>query len=120
MTIIIAVLALLISLIALWLGSANLKKLDTGTKEIKSQLKTDLDAMKAEIEKKILTIGNRVDAFEAKLDGITEGQTQAKETVKGLQADIAKARKELDNLLFNLPPQFKQRQPSSNPKRDYG
>ncbi len=119
MTIIISVLALLVSLIALWLGSANLKKLESGTKEIKDQIGADMNAMKDEIEKKVAIIARGADAFDAKLEAIREGQTKAKETAGGMQAEIDKVRKELDTLLFNLPTKYKQPQ-QGEIKREYG
>ncbi len=119
MTTIIAVLALLVSLIALWLGSANLKKLESGTKEIKNKIGADMAAMKDEIEKKVATIARGADAFDAKLEAIREGQTKAGETAGGLQAEIDKVRKELDALLFNLPAKYKQPQ-QNEIKREFG
>ncbi len=84
MTIIIGALALLVSLIALWLGSANLKKMENGSKEI-----------------------------------IIEGQSKAEETAKDLQKEVDKIRRELDGLLFRLPPKYRLPQ-SGEGKRDYG
>lgn len=119
MTIIIVAMALLISLIALWLGSANLKKMENGSKEIKKQIDHEMDDMKGELDKKITAITRTVKKFDSKLEIIVEGQSKAEETAKGLQIEIDKIRSELNDLLFRLPPQFRLAQPGED-KRDYG
>ena len=88
MTIIIAVLALLVSLIALWLGSANLKKLESGTKEIKKQVNSDMDTMKDELDKKITAITKTVEKLDSKLEIIIKGQSKAEETANDPQPEI--------------------------------
>ena len=119
MTIVIAVLALLVSLIALWLGSANLKKMENGSKEIKKQINREMDDMKGKLDKKITAINRTVKKFDSNLEIIIEGQSKAEETAKGLQIEIDQIRSELNDLLFRLPPQFRQPQPGQG-KRSYG
>ncbi|MEE9318172.1 MAG: hypothetical protein V3U48_07775 [Rhodospirillales bacterium] len=119
MTIIIGALALLVSLIALWLGSANLKKMENGSKEIKKQINNEMDIMKGELDKKITAITRTVKKFDSKLEIIIEGQSKAEETAKDLQKEVDKIRRELDGLLFRLPPKYRLPQ-SGEGKRDYG
>jgi len=119
MTIIIGTLALLVSLIALWLGSANLKKMENGSKEIKKQINNEMDIMKGELDKKITAITRTVKKFDSKLEIIIEGQSKAEETAKDLQKEVDKIRRELDGLLFRLPPKYRLPQ-SGEGKRDYG
>lgn len=119
MTIIIVAMALLISLIALWLGSANLKKMENGSKEIKKQIDHEMDDMKGELDKKITAITRTVKKFDSKLEIIIEGQSKAEETAKDLQKEVDKIRRELDGLLFRLPPKYRLPQ-SGEGKRDYG
>ena len=79
MTIIIAVLALLVSLVALWLGSANQKKMEEGGKDIKKQINKEMNAMKDELDKKITDITKEVKKFDSKLENIIEGSSKAEE-----------------------------------------
>ena len=107
-------------MIALWLGSAGLKKIEAGNSEIKKQFKADMEKMQAELETKVTTVTNKVNKFDAQMGGITEGQTKAKETSASLQKELAQLRKELNDLLFRLPPQFRAGQPATPTRRDFG
>ena len=53
MTIIVASLALLVALIALWMAGANAKKFEGGNKELKTQISADIDKVKKEILKSV-------------------------------------------------------------------
>ncbi len=107
MTIIIASLALFIAMIALWLASTNVKKIEGGNKELKSQINADIDKVKKEILNKIDALDKKAGAFDGKMEGSIEGQNQAKETVVALEKQVARVSQDLKNLINGLPPQFR-------------
>jgi len=49
-----------------------------------------------------------------------EGQTNVNETSDPLQKELAALRKELNDLLFRLPPQSRAGEPSTPTRRDVG
>jgi len=51
MGIIIASMALFVALIALWLASTNIKKIEIGNRELKAQLTSDILKARRELEK---------------------------------------------------------------------
>lgn len=108
MTIIIASLALFIALIALWMAGANAKKIETGNKELKSQINADIDKVKKEILAKVDALEKKTGAFDGKMEGITEGQAHARETAGALEKEVAKVSQDLRSLTAGLPPQFRQ------------
>lgn len=120
MTNIISILAFFVALIALWLASTTLKKFEAGNSEIKKQIKAEVNKVKDELEKKVTTVTNKMDKYEAKIRSITEDQTNANETSDSLQKELAALRKELNDLLFRLPPQYRVGEPSTPTRRDVG
>ena len=120
MTIILSALALFVALVALWLGSAAVKKIEAGNAEIKKQIKVEVDKVKVELEKKVDTAANKLKTHEAKMGGITEGQSTVKETSESLQKEVVSLRKELNDPLFRLPPQYRDGAPAAPIKRDVG
>ncbi len=120
MVIIISSLALFVALTALWFASANLKKFETGNSEIKKQFKADINKVKAELEKKVTAVTDKMKIYEAKVGGITEGQSNVNETSDSMKKELAALRKELNDLLFRLPPQYRAGEPSKPTQRDVG
>ncbi len=108
MSIIIAVLAMFVGLIALWLASANLKKIELGQKELKSQLTSDIAKVKRELENKVDGLNRKVATFDGKMEALIKGQTQTRETIAGLENDVAKINEEFNDLVLSLPPQLRQ------------
>lgn len=108
MSIIIAVLAMFVGLIALWLASANLKKIELGQKELKLQLTSDIEKVKRELEKKVDGLNRKVATFDGKMEALIEGQTQTRETIANLENEVAKVNEELNDLVLSLPPQLRQ------------
>lgn len=119
MTIIIASLALFIALIALWMASASAKKFEGGNKELKSQITADIDKVKKEILQKMDALEKKTGVFDRKMEGITEGQNQARETATMLEKEVAKVSQDLRSLASGLPPQFRSNQ-SAPVKREFG
>ena len=107
MTIIIAILALFIALIALWMAGANAKKFEDGNKELKAQINADIEKVKKEILQKTDALEKKTGAFDGKMEGITEGQNQARETAAMLEKEVAKVSQDLSSLTAGLPPQFR-------------
>jgi len=113
MTIIIASLALFVSLIALWMAGANSKKIEGGHNELKSLINVDIDKAKKEIMKKVDALEKKTGTFDGKMEGIIEGQNQAREIAGTLEKEVAKVSQDLNNLTAGLPPQFRQNRPSA-------
>jgi len=119
MTVILAALALFVALMALWFASAGLKKMEAGSRELKAQINGEMDKLSTEVEEKVKRIDRRVGAFDGKLEGIIAGQAMAEETAAGLQTEISQVRRDLDDLLFSLPPNLRAGRPSSS-KSEFG
>lgn len=115
---IIASLALFVALVALWLASANIKKIELGQRELKSQLTSDIAKTKREVEKKIDTVNKRVDALDGKVSALIEANTQNRETISVLQKEVAKVSEEFNDLVLSLPPQL--RQPKAQVRSEFG
>lgn len=120
MVFIISGLALFVALTALWLASASLKKFETGNSEIKKQYQADINTVKAELEMKVSAVTDKMKKYESKMGGITEGQSNVNETSDSMKKDLAALRKELNDLLFRLPPQYRAGVPSKPIRRDVG
>ena len=120
MVMIISSLALFVAMTALWLGSANLKKFETGNSEIKKQFKADINKVKAELEKKVTAVTDKMKKYEAKIGSNTEGESNVNETSDSMKKELAALRKELNDLVFRLPPQYRVGEPSKPIRRDVG
>ncbi len=107
MTVIIASLALFIALIALWMAGANAKKFENGNKELKAQITADIDKVKKEILQNVDALEKKSGAVDGKLEAITEGQSQARETAAMLEKEVAKVSRDLSSLTAGLPAQFR-------------
>ncbi|MGE4617574.1 MAG: hypothetical protein AAEJ43_11220 [Gammaproteobacteria bacterium] len=105
MIIILSSLALFVALTALWLASASLRKVKAGNPEIKKLFKADIKIVKAEPEKKVTAITGKMKKYDAKMGGVPEGETNVDETSDSMKKELAALRKELNHLLFRLPPQ---------------
>ncbi len=119
MTVIIASLALFIALIALWMAGANAKKFESGNKELKAQITADIDNVKKEILQKVDALEKKTGAFDGKMEGIAEGQNQARETAAALEKEVAKVSRDLSSLTNGLPPQFRSNR-SAPVKSEFG
>ena len=120
MIIIISGLALFVALTALWFASASLKKLETGNSELKKQFNADLKNLKNELEKKVTAVTDKMKKYEDKVGGISEGQSNVSEMSDTMKKELAGLRKELNDLLFRLPPQYREGEPSKPIRRDVG
>ena len=120
MLIIISSLALFIAFIALWFASANLNKFETKNSEIKKQFNADINKVKAELEKKVRAVTDKMKKYEDKMGGTTEGQTNVNEVSDSMKKELATLRKELNDLLFRLPPKYREEEPSTPIQRDVG
>ncbi len=107
MSIVIASLALFIALIALWISGANAKKFEGGNKELKAQIAADIDKVKKEILQQVDALEKMTGVFDGKMEGIAEGQNQARETATMLEKVVAKFSQDLRSLTADLPPQFR-------------
>ena len=61
--------------------------------------------MKAEPEKKVTAITGKMKKYDAKMGGVPEGESNVDETSDSMKKELAALRKELNHLLFRLPPQ---------------
>ncbi len=120
MVIIISSLALFVALTALWFASASLKKFEAGNSEIKKQFKSDIKNVKTELERRVTAITDKMKKNEAKMGSITEGQSNVNETSDSMKKELAALRKELNDLLFRLPPQYRAGEPSKPTQREVG
>ncbi len=120
MVIIISSLALFVALTALWFASASLKKFEAGNSEIKKQFKADINKVKAELEKKVTAVTDKMKKYEAKVGSFTEGESNVNETSDSMKKELAALRKELNDLLFRLPPKYREEEPSTPIQRDVG
>ena len=120
MIFIVSGLALFVALTALWLASTSLKKLETENSEIKKQFKADINKVKAELEKKVTAVADKMKKYEAKVGSITEGESNANETPDSMKKELAALRKVLNDLLFRLPPQYRAGEPSKPIRRAVG
>jgi peptidoglycan hydrolase CwlO-like protein len=108
MGIIIASMALFVALIALWLASTNIKKIEIGNRELKAQLTSDILKARRELEKQIDGANRKINAFDGKMEGIIELQTQARDKVAAVESNVNKVSEELKKLINSIPPQFRQ------------
>lgn len=120
MIIILSSLALFVALTALWLASASLRKVKAGNSEIKKLFKADIKIVKAEPEKKVTAITGKMKKYDAKMGGVPEGESNVDETSDSMKKELAALRKELNHLLFRLPPQYRAGEPSKPVRRDVG
>ena len=102
MIMIISSLALFVAMTALWLASASLKKFETGNSEIKKQFKADINKVKAELEKKVTAVADKMEKYEAKGGSITEGESNATETPDSIKREMPALRKALNDLLSRV------------------
>jgi len=107
MTTIIASLALFISMVGLWIASANIKKIMVYNQELKTLILADVDKQNKEILKKVEALEKKNDALGGKIKTITEGQAQVSETVVLMEKEVSRVGQELKSLDDALPPQFK-------------
>ena len=119
MTVIIASLALFVALLALWLASANIKKIELVQKELKSQLTSDIAKVKRDLEKKVDDLDRRVGAFNGKMEALIEAQIQTRETFATLEKEVAKFSGEFNDMVLSLPPQLRQAR-SNQIKKEFG
>ena len=120
MIIILSSLALFVALTALWLASASLRKFEAGNPEIKKLFKADIKIVKAELEKKVTAITGKMKKYDAKMGGVPEGESNVDETSDSMKKELAALRKELNHLLFRLPPQYRAGEPSKPVRRYVG
>ena len=99
MGIIIASMALFVALIALWLASTNIKKIEIGNRELKAQLTSDILKARRELEKQIDGANRKINAFDGKMEGIVELQTQARDKVAAVESNVNKVSEELKKLI---------------------
>ena len=120
MIIILSSLALFVALTALWLASASLRKVKAGNPEIKKLFKADIKIVTTELEKKVTAITGKMKKYDAKMGGVPEGESNVDETSDSMKKELAALRKELNHLLFRLPPQYRAGEPSKPVRRDVG
>ncbi len=65
-------------------------------------------------------VTDKMEEYEDKMGGITEGQSNVNETSDSMKKELAALRKELNDLLFRLPPQYRAGEPSKPTQRDVG
>jgi len=98
MTIIIASLALFVSLIALWMAGANSKKIEGGHNELKSLINVDIDKAKKDgdslggifevvVSGLPVGLGSHAQA-DKKLDGLIAGAMMSVQAIKGVEIGI--------------------------------
>jgi peptidoglycan hydrolase CwlO-like protein len=115
MTYVIGGLAMLVSLVALWLASSSIKKIEDGNREIKSRISADVDKVRQELEKKISGIDNKVVSFDSTMKAVMDNQAQSSERLDILEKKLAKISRDLSDLTSSIPPQFRTRSgPSQN------
>ena len=119
MGLIIAGMALFVAWIALWLASTNIKKIEIGNRELKSQLTSDIAKAKREIERQIEVIERKLGAFDGKMEGVIELQTQARDKVAAIENDLTKVSEELKKLINSIPTQLRQA-PGGEVKSGFG
>ena len=100
--------AVFMSFIALWLASSNLKKIEGGNKELKSQIQADVDKIRKDLEEKIDKLEKAVGGVDKKMEAVTKNQTQSKEAVEVLEKKLARTTQELSDLTNSIPPQYRQ------------
>ena len=76
MAYIIGGLAMLVSLVALWLASSNKSKIEGGNTELKAQISADVDKIRQKLEQKIDGLDKKVDAFDGKMEAVMENQAR--------------------------------------------
>lgn len=76
--------------------------------------------MEAELEKKVTAITGKMKKYDAKMGGVPEGESNVDETSDSMKKGLAALRKELNHLLFRLPPQYRAGEPSKPVRRDVG
>jgi hypothetical protein len=101
------------------MAGANAKKFESGNKELKSQINADIDKVKKEILQKVDELEKKTGAFDGKMEGITEGQNQAREPAAMLEKEVAWVSQGLSGLIAGLPPQFRSNR-SVSVKSEFG
>ena len=108
MVIIIASMALFVALISLWLASINIKKIEIGNREVKSQLTSDIAKAKRELERQLDIVDRKLGGFDGKMEGVIELQSQARDKVVVMEKELVIVSEELKKLINSIPPQLRQ------------
>ncbi len=105
---IIGILAMLVAFVALLLTTSNSKKIEEGNRELKTQIKADVNKICKKLEKKMDDLEENMEAFGMEMRTVPETQTQSKEAIAVLEKKLTKTSQELSDLTQSIPPQFRQ------------
>lgn len=107
MEIILSIMALCISLLAMWMGSASLRKSDGSVSTFILSARKELGSAKAEIDITVANMGKRVDALDQLVSGIQGEVGKSNSSVATMQSEIRALRDDLEALDGSIPKQYR-------------
>lgn len=106
---IVALLALLIAFVALWLVSDILKKVESQNERfVRAHIASVREDMR-DLDKQIVKMGKRVDKTESEFDGVDKRFNDHAKDLEALRGYVAKVAEDLDLLDRSIPSRFRAR-----------
>ena len=110
-----ASIALVISMLALWLASTALGKTEDQISAFGNVVRKDVGQFKSDISGEINTINQKQASLDKRLDQSTAAEADSRKVIKDLRTQIDQLHAAVDELESSIPPQFRRRiQPSSD------
>ena len=109
MEIVLGVLALCVSLIAIWLGSTTLRRLDNDLNAFLSNARKELSSAKASIDRQVSSMADQVNTIDKQFRVAHLEATGTKTAITSLKAEIAELQRRLEALDESIPKQYRHR-----------
>ncbi len=107
MAIIMSILALCVALVALWMGSASMRKSDGDFSSFILNARKELSAVKVEIDQTVTNISKRVDTLDQLVASVKAEAGKSSTAVSSLQTELRALRNDLDTLDESIPKQYR-------------
>ncbi len=117
MTIIISIMALFISLIAMWMASNSLKKSDGSVSSFILKARKELSEARDDVDAMVSSMGKRVDTLDQLVSVIQSDGEKSKETIADFQLQLSALRSDLEALDGSIPKQYRKPSPRSAPSQ---
>lgn len=117
MGLILAVMALGVALVALWMGSVAMRRSDGDMSAFILSARKELGATKAEIDAKVAEMTTRVDKLDKLMSKHQAEAGKSLATLNSLQSEIAGLRSDLASLDQSIPKQYRHPAPRTGQPR---
>lgn len=107
MELIVSFLALVISLIAMWIGSTSIRKADGDMNSFLLNARKELGSVKTEIDKQVTSMEARVNALDQLVSALRTETGNSNKTILNLKSEIAALRNDLGILDESIPKQYR-------------